>query len=370
MELMKMKKVLMIASAASHLENFHMPYIEYLRDRGVQVYTASAGELHSECIFRHISLPYRKKLYHPKNIAVILRLARLMRKERFDSVYTNSSLAGFTGRMALKLSGRKSTTAVHICHGYLFDDDGSRRSRLYLAFEKAVRRRTDLLAVMNDADYKIAEKYSLGREVVFINGMGLDPSGFTRIDGTTMQNLRRGLEASERTVLFLCVGEFSPRKNQQCIIEACSLLKDKDYRMVFAGEGELQEKCKDYAKKLGIYDKTIFLGHRRNTNELYRSCDCLISASRFEGLPFNVMEALHCGMEIIVSDVKGNRDLAESYGGKTFRYGDAEELAAAMQGTRRLVQEEKNAPSAPRRSDGKFLLDSVFEDNVKLLKMS
>ena len=362
-----MKKVLMIASAASHLENFHMPYIEYLHGRGVKVYTASAGKLSSEYIFRHIPLSYRKKLYHPLNIAVILRLARLMRKERFDAVYTNSSLAGFTGRMALKLSGRKETKAVHICHGYLFDDDGSRRSRLYLAFEKLVRRRTDLLAVMNEADYRIAEKYSLGREVAFINGMGLDASRFTRIDGSRMQALRRGLDASEKTVLFLCVGEFSPRKNQQCIIEACSLLKDKDYRMVFAGEGELQEKCKDYAKKLGIYDKTVFLGHRRDTNELYRSCDCLISASRFEGLPFNVMEALHCGMEIIVSDVKGNRDLSERYGGRLFRYGNVQELAAAMQDTHRLIQGEKDTPS--RRTDGKFLLESVFEENLNLLKM-
>lgn len=363
-----MKKVLMIASAASHFENFHIPYMEYLRSRGVQVYTASAGTLRSQYVYRHITLPYRKKLYHPLNFIVILRLARLIRKERFDAVYTNSSLAGFTGRMALKLSGRKNTKAVHICHGYLFDDDGSRRSRLYLAFEKILRRRTDLLAVMNEADRRIAEKYSLGKEIAFINGMGLDASRFTRIDGGRMQRLRRELGASEKTVVFLCVGEFSQRKNQQCIVEACALLGDKDYRMVFAGEGELQEKCKEIAKKLGIYDKTVFLGHRRDTNELYRSCDCLISASRFEGLPFNVMEALYCGMDILVSDVKGSRDLAEKYGGRLFPYGSRAELAAAMQDTRRRMQGD-NASPEPRRSCGEFLLDSVFEENLKLLEM-
>lgn len=359
-----MKKVLMVASAASHFENFHIPYIEHLHGRGVQVYTASAGKLNSQYVFRHITLPYRKKLYHPMNLIVILRLAWLMRKERFDAVYTNSSLAGFTGRMALKLSFRRKTKAVHICHGYLFDDDGSRRSRLYLAFEKVLRRRTDLLAVMNNDDHKIAEKYSLGKEIVFINGMGLDASRFTRIDGGRMQSLRRGLGASEKTVAFLCVGEFSPRKNQQCIIEACALLGDMDYRMAFAGEGELLEKCRELAKKLGIDDKVIFLGHRRDTNELYRSCDCLISASRFEGLPFNVMEALYCGMDILVSDVKGSRDLAEKYGGRLFPYGNTAELAAAMQDTRRRMQEAE-----PHKPVVEFLLDSVFEENLKLLEM-
>lgn len=365
-----MKKVLMIASAASHLENFHIPYIKYLHGKGVQVYTASAGELRSPCVFRHISLPYRKKLYHPANIAVILRLAWLMRKERFDAVYTNSSLAGFTGRMALKLSLKRKTKAVHICHGYLFDDDGSRHSKLYLAFEKLLRRRTDLLAVMNDDDHKIAEKYSLGRKLVFINGMGLDALKFGCVNGSDIEELRRSMGAAEETVLFLCVGEFSPRKNQQCIIEACSLLeKNMDYRMVFAGEGELQEKCKNLAKKLKIDDKMIFLGHRKDTNLLFRSCDCLISASRFEGLPFNVMEALHCGMDIIVSNVKGNRDLAEKYGGKTFTYGNTSELAAEMQKAIKLPHGEENTePHATPHEH--FLLDAVFPENINLLEMT
>lgn len=365
-----MKKILIIASAVSHLENFHMPYIEYLHDNGVEVYTASAGKLRSPSVSRHISLPFRKNMCHPLNLIVILRLAALMRKERFDTVYTNSSLAGFTGRKALKLSGRKKTMAVHISHGYLFNDDGKRRSKLYLGFEKSVRRRTDLLAVMNEADYKIAKKYSLGKEIVFINGMGVDASRFTRIDGSTMQRLRREMGASEKTVVFLCVGEFSQRKNQQCIIKACSLIGDNmDYRMVFAGDGKLLEKCKKYAQQLGVYDKIAFWGHIRNTNLLYRSCDVLVSASRFEGMPFNVMEALHCGMEIIVSNVKGNSDLAKMYRGKMFPYDNAEELAFLMQEKRRLPHLDKDVKPRSSGPSGNFLLENVFKENVKLLKM-
>ena len=106
----------------------------------------------------------------------------------------------------------------------------------------------------------------------------------------------------------------------------------------------------------------IFLGHQRDTNQLYRSCDCLISASRFEGLPFNVMEAIYCGLEVIVSDVKGNRDLAESCGGTVYPYGDAPTLAALMQRAERST--------ALGSSDGKFLLENVFEENLKLLEIS
>lgn len=361
MELIIMKKVLMIASAASHFSNFHIPYIKYLAEKGVQVYTASEGELSCGHISAHITLPFRKKLYHPLNLMVILRLARLMRKERFDAVYTNSSLAGFTGRMALILSGRKSTKAVHICHGYLFSD-GAKGSGLYLFCEKLMRRRTDILAVMNREDAEIAEKYSLGKKIVFINGMGLDASRFPPISDDRVSAFRSELGATEKTLLFLCVGEFSPRKNQQCILRACSMIIGKDYRVVFAGEGELLESCKKLAEELRISDKMIFLGQFSDTNLLYRSCDCLISVSRSEGMPFNVMEAIYCGTDILVSKVKGNIDLYEAYGGRAFSNYGAHTLCSFISNTERQPHR--------KNTDVNFLLENVFEENLTKLGMN
>lgn len=355
-----MKKVLMTASAVSHFMNFHLPYIRYMAENGAKIYTAAAGTLDIPQVFSHTDLPFRKKLFHPANIWIILKLSKLMRKEKFDIIYTNSTLAGFCGRMALKLSGCRNTLCVHICHGYLFNDGEGLRSKIYLAFEKAVRRRTDVLAVMNADDLKIAEKYSLGKKIVFLNGMGLDQKLLPECSDELIRKTRSQLGVGQDCTLFLCAAEFSPRKNQKLIIKACSLMKRKNFVLAFAGEGETVKECKSFAKEQGVSDKILFLGQRNDMNLLYRSCDCLISASRYEGLPFNVMEALYCGAQVILSDVKGNRDLAPE--GSLYPFDDAKALAALM---------DKAGSGRPRENflDSRYLLENTLKENAVLLKM-
>ena len=350
-----MKKVLMIASESSHFRNFHMPYIERLIQGGTQVYTAANGAFEHGGVV-HKTLEFRKKITSPANIGVIFALSSLIRRERFDAVYTNSTLAGIAGRMAVKLSGVRSVKCRHICHGYLFNDNGSMKSRVYLMFEKLVRKRTELLAVMNREDLDIAKKHSLGREIVFLNGMGLDAEKFPPVSDDEIKAQRERLGAADGETLFLCVGEFSARKNQTAILEACAKLRRTDYKMVFAGEGGLLGECQKKAAELGA--DAVFLGHCREMNLLYRACDCLISASSFEGLPFNVMEALYCGEDIAVSDVKGNSDLAQRC--DVYRYGDIEGLAELMEKARPTVR--KNTLPA------KYLLENVLDENFKLLK--
>ena len=352
-----MKKVLLIASESSHFRNFHVPYIDYLLKNGIAVYTAANGVFELDGVI-HTTLNFKKKITSPANFGVINKLASLIRREKFDAVYTNSTLAGIAGRMAVKLSGVRNVKCRHICHGYLFNDDGSKRSKVYLACEKAVRKRTELLAVMNKDDLAIANKYKLGNNIVFLNGMGLDTNRFSELSDSEIDAERESLGAENGDLLFLCVGEFSPRKNQTAIIEACSMLKRTDYKMIFAGKGEMLDECKNKAHELGLDEHVIFAGHCDNVNLLYRACDCLISASRFEGLPFNVMEALYCHENIIVSDVKGNKDLANI--GDVYPYGDTQKLAELME----------NAKKSDRNNslDEKYLLDNAFEDNIKLLR--
>lgn len=353
-----MKKVLMIASESSHFRNFHTPYIDALLKSGVEVHTAANGAFEYGGV-KHTALKFRKKITSPANIGVIFKLASMIRRERYDAVYTNSTLAGAAGRLAAKLSFVKSAECRHICHGYLFNDDGSKRSRVYLACEKALRKRTGLLAVMNRDDLEIARKYSLGREIVFLDGMGLNAGRFPELWDEEVSAKRAELGGGERGVLFLCVGEFSERKNQSAIIEAFARLRRTDCRLIFAGEGALLEKCRQTVRELKLESRVIFLGQCENVNLLYRACDCLVSASRFEGLPFNVMEALYCGEDIIVSDVKGNSDLAQDPR-EVCPYGDTARLAELM---------ESYAPSARQNAlPERYLLENAFEKNFKSLK--
>ena len=348
----------MIASESSHFRNFHIPYIEYLQRHNTLVYTASNGEFEKDGVV-HTKLNFKKKITSISNIGVIVKLARLIRRERFDAVYTNSTLAGAAGRAAAILSGVGKTKCIHICHGYLFSDDGSVRSKLYLAAEKLFRKRTEILAVMNREDLEIARKYSLGKETVFLNGMGFDPRKFPEISEQEISYKRKELGGGNGETLFLCVGEFSRRKNQTDVIKACAKLKRTDYRVIFAGDGVMLEECKKLSEALGLSDKIKFHGHCTNINLLYRSCDYLVSASRSEGLPFNVMEALFCGENIIVSAVKGNIDLVGK-NARSYPFGDIERLSELM--------EDAQCPSVSDGLPPKYLLEHTLAENISRLQ--
>jgi glycosyltransferase involved in cell wall biosynthesis len=109
----------------------------------------------------------------------------------------------------------------------------------------------------------------------------------------------------------VCVAEFSLRKNQSALIEAFAHTAPQmpDVRLVFAGEGTELDRCKMMASALGISDRVEFMGFVKDIPNLLRHCDLLVSASRHEGLPFCVMEAMAMGLPILASDIAGHRDL-------------------------------------------------------------
>lgn len=59
--------------------------------------------------------------------------------------------------------------------------------------------------------------------------------------------------------------------------------------------------------------------------------DMAVSASRQEGLPVNVMEAIYLGLPIVATDCRGNRDLVTEYKrGYIINMGDSEAFEASV----------------------------------------
>lgn len=305
-----MKKILICASRVSHIENFHLPYIRYFKEKGWQVDIAVQGTTENTLIDNCYDVRFTKNPLSPDNLHTVKLLKKIMSENGYDTVYSNSTLAGATTRLAVR-GLKKKPYVVHISHGYMFGEKSGLKSKIYLLAEKLSRNVTDSLVVMNKEDKFLAEKYKLGKEIYFIYGMGLVGEDFPEVSREKRHKMRESMGVSDSDKMLLCVGEFSERKNQIAVIKAFEMLlkKHKDVKLIFAGDGKTLETCRQLVHSLELDTHIRFLGHVKDIADLYRCSDILVTASKMEGLPFNVMEALYCRVPVVATKIKGHADL-------------------------------------------------------------
>ncbi len=305
-----MKKILICASRVSHILNFHLPYIQYFKNRGYIVDIAVQGMTDHPLIDHCYDMRFTKNPLSPDNLRTIRQLRQLIVVNGYDMMYSNSTLAGAAARLAVK-GMKQRPYCIHISHGYMFKEHGGLKSRVYLYAEKLTKNVTDDLIVMNREDWTLARKYQLGKKIHYIYGMGLDEEKFPVISQKEKKRIRHSMNISDSDKMLLCVGEFSDRKNQTAIITALNdLVKiHKNIMLVLAGEGNTLESCRQLVHEYELDRYVRFRGQVQDTAPLYRCSDLLVTAAKMEGLPFNVMEALYCGVPVVASSVKGHADL-------------------------------------------------------------
>lgn len=306
-----MAKILFCASRASHIMNFHLPYLEYYKQQGFQVDVLTQGELPSGFCHHCYNMPFEKNIFSPANISNIFRIARILKHEKYDIITTHTTLTGFMVRTAARMCPSAFGRLIHISHGYLFNEEKTLKNKLYITCEKSVAKITDCLLVMNQEDFHLAEKYRLGKTLHYISGMGLRSERFRTISATEIDRFKASLNIAPTDFIFVCVGEFSDRKNQNLILDALSALGTaaKNIKVLFAGTGINEKSYRDKVQRLELSAQVRFLGQVEDTALLYQTANVVLSASRSEGLPFNIMEALFCHTPVLASAVKGHTDL-------------------------------------------------------------
>lgn len=111
----------------------------------------------------------------------------------------------------------------------------------------------------------------------------------------------------------LAVGRLQDQKNHtfalRILAKAKAGLAGKlEYHIV--GDGPLRVFLEKQADELGLASNIVWHGWttRDQMPDLYRSCDCLLHPTLYEGMPNVVLEAMSCGLPVVVSDVAGNRE--------------------------------------------------------------
>jgi glycosyltransferase involved in cell wall biosynthesis len=312
---MKKPLVLFTASTCSHILNFHLPYLKEFRRIGWEVHVACGGPMRAiPEADRVFELPFEKKMSSPKNFFAAHILRQVISENGYSLICTHTSLAAFFTKTAIYGLETKPPL-INVVHGYLFDNETPAiKQKMLAAAEKMTAKQTALLLTMNKWDYSYAKAQKLAQRVELIPGMGVNFKGLDagRVTSRGMKRQETGLSDDDFVLIY--PAEFSDRKNQAMLIRALPLLP-QSVKLLLPGDGERREACIRLARSLGVDRRVVLPGQVSDMQSWYMAADAAVSASRSEGLPFNVMEAMHFGLPVIVSRVKGHTDLIED--GKT-----------------------------------------------------
>ncbi len=354
----KRLKILYVASTASHLNRFHRPYIAALK-RGQDVFLmATEGEKID------FPIPFAKKMLCFSNLRALFSIRKILKRESFDRVIVHTSLAAFLIRAAM-VGMRNRPYVLNVVHGYLFSlPVRGFHARFLLRCEKLLRGKTDAIAVMNEEDDRIAKQYGLCRgNIFFLRGMGL-PSIAAPVRNT---ELRCRFLKSEDEILCCFVGELSVRKNQIFLIDAVQVLREKGYpvRLLLLGEGSERKRLEERIAEKRLDDAVFLPGDQASVLPYLGAVDCYLSASLSEGLPFNVMEAMACGLPMVLSAVKGQTDLMSGRQELLYPSGD---MASFCRCFETVVRNGCLGVGSYRYPElEQYRLQNVFEETLKIM---
>jgi glycosyltransferase involved in cell wall biosynthesis len=266
------------------------------------------------------------------DFVTVVKLYRLMRRERPHVVHTHTAKAGFVGRIAARLAG--VPVVLHTFHGHVFHGYFSpAKTRLFLLIERlGARLSTRIITISPRLREEIAQFGVTGSERIEVIPLGFELEMFAS-QPRGAGDFRRSLGLPAAATLVGAVGRLVPIKNIPLLLEAVALARQEDpaIRVVLVGDGALREELEVEAEALGLGQAAIFTGWRHDLASVYADLDAVVISSHNEGTPASLIEAMATGCPVVSTRVGGVPDLiADGETGRLVPPGEREALAAAL----------------------------------------
>ena len=242
-----------------------------------------------------------------------LELALLCARLRPHIVHANSSKAGVLGRMAAWLA--RVPIRIFTAHGWAFMQYHGSASRVYLVLERLARPLTTRVVCVSQRTLEAgvaAGVCSRSHAVVIRNA----------VDGDVPQASLDG-----EPPRIVSVGRLKEPKDFGALFAALARVASP-YRAVVIGDGPDRSSLEPAARAAGVE----LLGGRDDIPQQLADSDVFVLASRSEGMPVSVLEAMAAGLPVVASAVGGIPELAVD--GETallVEPGDVEALAGAIE---------------------------------------
>lgn len=136
---------------------------------------------------------------------------------------------------------------------------------------------------------------------------------------------------------ILSIGRLTRQKGHDLLLRAYAGLDlGTSATLTIVGEGDLEDELRTLASELGVSKSVTWAGAVEDVGLYYRRASLFVLASRYEGMPNALLEALHVGLPVIVTDASpGLLELVTN--GETGLVVPADDVAALAGAIKALV---------------------------------
>ncbi len=264
----------------------------------------------------------------------VSRLAKWVRKERFDILHVNNPGAWLDVALAARLTGRPCVQTFHGLECRVDDLPAGPPAMLRWKCFLAARMTAAVTAVGEASRAAVAQLSGLALDAVQVIPNGIDLRRFVPDPGSRSK-LRAELKIEGRAPLAVHVAGLRPVKDQHTLLRAWRLVVAQSVgpapRLLIVGNGPCHDELVSLTREMGIANQVRFLGQRADVQNVLPACDVFVLSSLTEGLSLAILEAMACGLPVVATNVGGNGELVrEGVTGRLTPPGDPERLALAL----------------------------------------
>ena len=309
---------------------------------------------------RSLSLPMRTAI-HPSDLGMVRAVRRYLGTfGPFDIIHGHSSKGGAIVRLAALGTG---VPAFYTIHGMTVADPGLARWKrmIYLSIELVLSRRSARIIAVSPEEQRMAIRLGLGAGRVIMIPNGVGPT-----DTTCRETARRAIGVGDEELVIGFVGRLVGQKAADVLLRAFSRVSANvpAARLAMVGSGPLLESLQQLALTLCISEKVIWLGEC-DARPIYPAFDLFAIASRKEGLPYVVLEAMAAGLPVVATDSAGVEILIENgVNGAVVGLGDVDRFADALLSIVRDAELRSRYGQASQQKARLFTIDRMVNQTL------
>jgi len=290
------------------------------------------------------------------DISLILKVVKLMKKERIDVVMSTLFYADIVGALAGKLAGVKAIFSWET----ISSPEWLLKRRLW-SYRFAVRFCDRVIAVSRATARFLREQRGVPASKIVVIPYGVDLKRYTTEENFGIRK-KLGLNRDDRVIGV--VGRLHPQKGHVYLIRAAEKIVRNfpKVKFVFAGDGDLRSELEELVRTKNLEKNFMFLGYRSDIPDVIKAFDIFALPSLYEGLPNVVLEAMASGKSVVATGVDGTVEaVVDSVTGYLVPVKDTEALSKAII---KLLEDKELAKQMGKRARERVESDFSLEKQV------